>query len=105
MIKMFQYRLYPNKAQLKKLESTLEECRWLYNHLLEKRKTAYEQDGKGLSCYQQQATYPILKEERQELQNVHSQVLQNVAVRVDLAFKAFFRRVKAQAKEPGYPVL
>jgi putative transposase len=34
--------------------------------------------------------------------NVSSQVLQNVAVRVDLAFKAFFRRVKAGEK-PGYP--
>jgi putative transposase len=35
---------------------------------------------------------------------VHSQVLQNVAVRVDLAFQAFFRRVKA-AETPGYPRL
>jgi len=34
---------------------------------------------------------------------VHSQVLQNVAVRVDLAFKAFFRRVRAQAQERGFP--
>jgi transposase len=36
------------------------------------------------------------------LREVHSQVLQNVAVRIDLAFKAFFRRVKAGDK-PGYP--
>jgi putative transposase len=36
------------------------------------------------------------------MQRVHSQVLQNVAVRVDLAFKAFFRRVKA-GEQPGYP--
>lgn len=34
--------------------------------------------------------------------SVHSQVLQNVQERVDLAFKAFFRRVKAGEK-PGYP--
>lgn len=84
------------------LESTLEECRWLYNHLLEMRKTAWEQEGKRLSCYAQQATYPILKEQHPSLNRVHSQVLQNVAVRVDLAFKAFFRRVKAGEK-PGYP--
>src|SRR5947207_2130672 len=103
MIKMFQYRLSPNTPQVKKLEATLEECRWLYNHLLEKRKNASEQIGKGLTCYQQQATYPILKTERPSLKNVHSQILQNVAVRVDLAFQAFFRRCKAQAKEPGFP--
>ena len=89
MRKMFQYRIYPTKKQASKLNETLEECRWLYNHLLEKRKAAYEQTGKGLSCYQQQATYPILKAERPSLSKVHSQVLQNVAVRIDLAIKRF----------------
>src|SRR5437763_10859816 len=63
---------------------------------------AYEQTGKGLSCYEQQSTYAILKQERPTLERVHSQVLQNVAVRIDLAFKAFFRRVQA-GEEPGYP--
>lgn len=102
MLKTFKYRLFPTKKQLKNLETTLDECRWLYNHLLEMRKTACEQEGKGLSCYGQQATYPILKEQRPSLNIVHSQVLQNVAVRIDLAFKAFFRRLKAGEK-PGYP--
>jgi len=74
----------------------------LYNHLLEKRKTAYEQEGKSLTCYEQINTFPILKAERPSLKSVHSQVLQNVAVRIDLAFKAFFRRCKAGEK-PGYP--
>jgi putative transposase len=37
------------------------------------------------------------------LKLVHSQVLQNVHVRVDLAFQAFFHRVKKGADEPGYP--
>jgi putative transposase len=40
--------------------------------------------------------------ERPALASVHSQVLQNVAVRIDLAFKAFFRRVK-NGENPGYP--
>lgn len=102
MLKNFQYRIFPTNKQLNSLESTLEECRWLYNHLLENRKNAYEQEGKGLSCYGQQATYPMLKEQRPSLNSVHSQVLQNVAVRIDLAMKAFYRRVKAGEK-PGYP--
>jgi len=99
---MFQYRIYPTKQQITKLNATLDECRWLYNHLLEKRKEAYEQTGKGITCYQQQATYPVLKQERPSLNTVHSQVLQNVAVRIDLAMQAFFRRVKA-GETPGYP--
>jgi putative transposase len=45
---------------------------------------------------------PALKAERPALAGVHSQVLQNVAVRIDLAFKAFFRRLKA-GETPGYP--
>ena len=98
---MFQYRIFPTKKQAKLLEKQLEECRWLYNHLLEKRRDAYEQTGKGLTCYEQQATYPILKQEHPSLNAVHSQVLQNVAVRIDLAFKAFFRRCKA-GEPPGY---
>jgi putative transposase len=102
MHKMFQYRIYPTKKQAHKLNETLEECRWLYNHLLEKRKETYEQTGKGLSLNEQQSTLPILKQERLSLNTVHSQVLQNVAVRVDLAFKAFFRRCK-NGEDPGYP--
>src|SRR5213080_2495587 len=103
MHKMFQYRIYPNKKQLHKLNEALEECRWLYNHLLDMRKTAYEQRGESLTCYGQIDTFPMLKQERLPLKNVHSQILQNVAVRVDLAFKAFFRRVREHAEEPGYP--
>lgn len=99
---MFQYRIYPTKKQETALQAALEECRWLYNHLLENRKIAYEQRGESLSLYEQQATFGLLKTERPSLKTVHSQVLQNVAVRVDLAMKAFFRRCK-EGDTPGYP--
>jgi len=72
MHKMFQYRIYPTKKQETLLSQALEECRWLYNHLLEKRKEAYEQRGESLSCYGQITTFPILKQERPSLTTVHS---------------------------------
>src|SRR5205823_5817180 len=103
MLKMYQYRLYPTKKQVQKLNETLDECRWLYNHLLAMRKTASERDAISLTCFQQQYTFPVLKQERPSLNGVHSQVLQNVAVRIDLAFKAFFRRIREHAEEPGFP--
>lgn len=84
------------------LEKTLEECRWLYNHFLEERKVAWEERKESISYYQQSSSIPELKKERISLMEVNAQVLQNVAVRVDLAFKAFFRRVKA-GRKPGYP--
>ncbi|MDD1759735.1 MAG: transposase, partial [Methanothrix sp.] len=42
------------------------------------------------------------KQDKPELKMVYAQTLQNVQERVDLAFKAFFRRVKSGEK-PGYP--
>jgi len=100
--KAFKYRLLPTPAQKRAMQAALDECRWLYNHLLEQRKTAYEERGETVSLYAQHAVLPTLKRERPTLDCVHSQVLQNVAVRLDLAFKAFFRRVQTGEK-PGYP--
>jgi putative transposase len=102
MRKTVTYRLYPNKQQQRLLEQQLEECRWLYNHLLAERRDAWEQRHASLRLYDQHATLPALKAERPSLAGVQSQVVQNVAVRIDLAFKAFFRRVKA-GETPGYP--
>lgn len=100
--KTFRYRVYPTPAQERTLRLTLRECRGLYNHLLAERQDLYRQTGEGVSLYSQINRFPELKESNPGLRQVHSQVLQNVAVRVDLAFKAFFRRVRAD-KKPGYP--
>ena len=102
MHKSFKYRLYPTKAQERCLAETLEECRWLYNQLLSQRKAAWEERRETLGLYAQAATIPSLKSERETLKVVHAQVLQNVAMRIDLAMKAFFRRVKS-GDTPGYP--
>lgn len=102
MLKTFKYRIYPTKKQIREMEQWLEECRWLFNHFLAERKESWEQEQKNSNYHTQATSLPILKKQRPSLANVHSQVLQNVAVRIDLAFKAFFRRVKAGEK-PGYP--
>src|SRR5215831_14646276 len=103
MRKTFTYRLYPTPAQQRRLEHQLEECRWLYNHLLAERRDAWDQRQESVRLYDQHATLPALKTERPSLAGVQSQVLQNVAVRIDLAFKAFFRRCNAGQEQPGYP--
>ena len=102
MKKTFKYRLYPSNSQITKLEHTLDGCRWLYNYLLEQRKNAWEREKKSFSRFDQYNTFKQLKEENLFLKNIHSQVLQNVAMRIDLAYKAFFRRIKSGGK-PGYP--
>jgi putative transposase len=98
----YKYRLNPTSAQRTSLEKVLELCRWVYNDTLAARKNAYEQDGKSLGLYDTNKLLTQWKADKPALKGVHSQVLQNVQERVDLAFKAFFRRAKA-GEEPGYP--
>ena len=98
----FRYRLRPSKSQRKKLIQTLELCRWVYNETLATRKNTWEQERKALSLYDTNKLLTVWKQEHPELKGVYSQVLQNVQERVDLAFKAFFRRVQVGEK-PGYP--
>lgn len=102
MRKTFQYRLYPTRGQKQALQITLNACRWVYNETLATRKNAYEHKGKSPSLYETSKLLPGWKKDKPELTNAHSQCLQNAQLRVDLAFKAFFRRVKA-GEEPGYP--
>ncbi len=101
-LKKFRYRLYPTRKQEALLNRQFEECRWLYNHFLEHRKNAWDWYGVSLSHYGQQNTLPSLKRERPSLDTVYSQTLRNVAVRIDRALQAFFRRIKS-GEDPGYP--
>lgn len=98
----FKYRLKLTNAQQRQLEQTLELCRWVYNETLATRKNAYEQNHTSVSYFETKRLLPAWKANKPDLSQVHSQVLQNVVMRVDLAFKAFFRRVKA-GETPGYP--
>ena len=103
MRKSFTYRIYLTNGQRRMLEQQLEECRWASNETLAARKRAYEERGESLRLYDTQAMLPVWKLTRPALKLVHSQVLQNISVRVDRAFHAFFRRVKAGAKKVGFP--
>ncbi len=103
MLKAFKYRLRPTKKQEKILLAHTEECRLLYNQLVCARVQAWEREKQSLSCYDQMKTLPMMKQQRPEFKQVHSQVLQQVVTRVDLAFKAFFRRVKQKGEKVGFP--
>ena len=97
-------RLYPDRAQKRELETTLETCRLVYNSLVNDRKFQYDTAKVSVSRYTQQAYLPKWKIDHPELKAVYSQVLQDVVHRVDLAFKAFFDRV-AKGETPGFPRL
>ncbi len=102
-MKAFKFRLYPTHKQAETLQWTLDRTRELYNAALQERRDAYRMAGKSISYYEQKRDLPEIKAEiRPEYQDIHSQVLQDVLLRVKKAFDAFFRRVKA-GETPGYP--
>ena len=103
MQKTYKYRIYPTKKQEEKLNWTIEQCRILYNSYLVDRKNYYEKNGKGLSYNQQAGILTLDKKKIPILNDIYSQVLQDVLKRVDRAYKSFFRRLKEKRGKAGYP--
>lgn len=96
------FKLYPNAAQVARLEAwTRLHCE-LYNAALYERIDAWRKAGKSISYYDQQNTLPEIKEARPEFVELGSHALQQTLRKLDLAFQAFFRRVKA-GQTPGFP--
>ena len=102
MRKAFRYRLYPTKAQEAELFNQLQLCRNLYNAGLEERIGAYRKAKASRNYYDQANLLGEIKEALPEYKGVYSQVLQDVLKRLEKAYQAFFRRVKAGQKA-GFP--
>jgi putative transposase len=77
-------------------------CRYSYNAAVEERRKAWRKGSISVTYYQQKAELPAIKEAMPEYADVHSQVVQDVVLRVDRAFRAFFRRI-ASGEIPGHP--
>ncbi|MEO7715468.1 MAG: helix-turn-helix domain-containing protein, partial [Capsulimonas sp.] len=60
-------RLYPDRAQSRELEATLETCRLVYNSLVNDRKFQYETAQVSVGRYGQQAYLPKWKKVHPEL--------------------------------------
>jgi putative transposase len=101
MRKTFLYRLYPTKTQGAALTGQLREACTMYNAALQERRDAWKLAGKSIGYYDQANQ---LKEIRAKgftgLANFSC--CQDVLRRLDKAFQAFFRRIKA-GETPGYP--
>lgn len=81
---------------------TLERLRELYNAALEQRREAYRRQGVSLSRYGQEKEIKDIRRETPEYSAIHFHLLQDAIRRLDLAYQAFFRRVKAGEKA-GFP--
>jgi putative transposase len=100
--KSFKYKLLPTPEQEQGMEFAVRRCRELSNAALQERRDAWQTCGVSITLASQSAQLPEIKVVRPEYREVHSQVVHDVLTRLDRAFHAFFRRVKA-GETPGYP--
>ncbi len=115
----YQYRLKPTKKQAKSLDNTLDMLRYQYNYQLAQRFGWYEQNRCCIDrcslivChipelkdkpnrFSQQATLTQLKKDRPWYKSIHSQVLQEVPKKVEIAFDRWLKG-DANGKHSGKP--
>jgi putative transposase len=97
--RIYRYRIYPTKRQIAGLEGQLDFARDLWNAALEQRKTAYRDFGVRVRLSEQQRELTALRGEGPEMNYVCQEM---VLQRLNLAFDAFFRRLR-KGEKPGFP--
>jgi putative transposase len=95
-------RLYPTCAQERALVTMLRVTRELYNALLMQRRDAWTTRRIALFSRDQYAQLTELRETEPRFASVYRECEDAVLHRLDLAFAAFFRRLKRR-ETPGYP--
>src|ERR1700674_194971 len=102
MRRTFKYRAYPTPAQNEALHVQVNEACRLYNAALDERRSAWRMNGITLR-YLDQANQLKAIRAAGDVGVANFSACQDVLRRVDKTFAAFFRRVKAGEKQPGYP--
>lgn len=98
----YKMRLLPSRGQHDKLRAALDHTRDLYNAALAERIDCYRKTGKGRSWQDQCKGLTELRADRAWA--TYPATLQRWPLkRVDLAFAAFYRRVKTRSGKVGFP--
>jgi putative transposase len=99
----YKFLLRPTANQVRALEACLEDTRQLYNAALEERREAWRMGRHRVTFYSQDAQLKEIRAADPERYGRWAHSCERAAIRrLDRAFAAFFRRVKAGEK-PGYP--
>ena len=101
-VKAYKYKLKTNAKFVAGCSATLNICRELYNAALQERRDAYQINRLSINYHAQAVQLPQIKQVREDVGEVHSQVLQDTLRRVDKTFGAFFRRCQ-NGDSCGYP--
>src|SRR5216684_4837116 len=99
---MHRVRLYPTASQEERLQFMLDVTCQTYNALLDERRYAWKARGIRLTAKMQYAEITALRVEDARFASVYRECVDAVLHRLDLAFAAFFRRIK-RGEPAGYP--
>lgn len=103
MRRSYKFLLRPTSKQAAALEACLEDQRQLYNAALEERREAWRMRKANISLYSQCAQLKEIRAADPERYGRWAFSCERNAIRrLDRAFQAFFRRIKA-GERPGYP--
>jgi putative transposase len=102
MLLSYKFRLYPNSNQRQALDRILEIHRQVYNAALKERRHAWQRCGVSVRYADQANQLKDVRSFDDDAAWCNYSSLQQTLRRLDRAFQAFFRRVKAGGK-PGYP--
>ena len=92
--KAYKYRIYPNSEQELLIQKTFGCVRFVYNHFLADRITAYKENGESRSFFQQSKMLTDLKNENIWLKEPDKNALQCALRNLNTAYQNFFRNVK-----------
>ncbi len=96
------YKVNLSRKAKKSLEREAELCRQLWNLALEQRIMAWKSRRITIHAYDQKKELPALKKEFKEFKDVYNKYLSACLLRLEAAFKAFFRRIR-NGEKAGFP--
>lgn len=102
VLRKITYRMYPTKQQAERLLELLGLHQRVYNTALEERIRMYRDSAQSLDFAAQCKELTVWRKQCDALTGVNAQSLQVTLKRLDLAYAAFFRRVKA-GETAGFP--
>lgn len=95
--KALRVRIYPNKTQQKKIDTTINCCRFVRNHMIERNRKLYERRKEHLNYIAMQNLLPGMKKYLPWLAEADAKALQYACRQVDNAYQRFFK------KQGGHP--
>ena len=92
MLRAIKYELNPTNTQKDAIKQTCGCCRLVYNTMLDRKISAYKENGTTISAIELINQLPKLKSEKDFLKEVPSQSLQQAIRNLDTAYTNFFRK-------------